>query len=293
MEIDLQPGKYVVAVSGGVDSMVLLDLLRQKPALELIVAHFDHGMRDDSATDRLLVQQVAKSYGLPYDFAEGKLGANASEATARQARYAYLRQIMKEHDASAIITAHHQDDLLETAILNLLRGTGRKGLSSLRSTAEIKRPLLKTSKAQITEYAEKNQLQWHEDSTNQDESYLRNYVRLRLLPRLATAEKNQLLDIITKAAQTNQQLDNELSHLLPLTVGSLPRKEIIAMSHAEARELMAAWLRSHGIRDFDRITLERLVVAAKTAMPGKRVDVLRRTSMYIGRENLALEHIER
>jgi tRNA(Ile)-lysidine synthase len=293
MEIDLQPGKYVVAVSGGVDSMVLLDLLRQKPALELIVAHFDHGMRDDSATDRLLVQQVAKSYGLPYGFAEGKLGANASEATARQARYAYLRQIMKEHDASAISTAHHQDDLLETAILNLLRGTGRKGLSSLRSTAEIKRPLLKTSKAQITEYAEKNQLQWHEDSTNQDESYLRNYVRLRLLPRLATAEKNQLLDIITKAAQTNQQLDNELSHLLPLTVGSLPRKEIIAMSHAEARELMAAWLRSHGIRDFDRITLERLVVAAKTAMPGKRVDVLRRTSMYIGRENLALEHIER
>jgi tRNA(Ile)-lysidine synthase len=293
MKVKLEPGKYVVAVSGGVDSMVLLDLLRQVPGVELVVAHFDHGIRSDSAADRVFVQDTAKSYGLPYGFAEGKLGVNASEAVARNARYVFLRRAMSEHSATAIVTAHHQDDVLETVIINLLRGTGRKGLSSLRSTNDIKRPLLKFSKEQIRQYAEKNKLLWREDSTNQDESYLRNYVRLRLLPRLGTVEKNRLLQIISSAIDTNQQLDNELLRLLPTTNENLQRREIIKLSHAEARELIAAWLRSNGLRDFDRTTLERLVVAAKTAKAGKRVDILRHTSMHIGRTDLALEHIER
>src|SRR5690606_5271626 len=106
--IKIRPGKYVVAVSGGVDSMVLLDLLRQKPKLELIVAHFDHGIRPDSAEDRKLVQRVAKHYDLPFVYAEGKLGPKASEALAREARYAFLRRVQAEQGAEAIITAHHQ-----------------------------------------------------------------------------------------------------------------------------------------------------------------------------------------
>src|SRR6185436_20114617 len=127
MKISVRPGKYVVAVSGGVDSMVLLDLLRQKPKLELVVAHFDHGIREDSAQDRKLVQRIAKAYGLPFVHAKGNLGPKAGEALAREARYAFLRQVQADHDAKAIITAHHQDDMLKTAIMNLLRGTGRRG----------------------------------------------------------------------------------------------------------------------------------------------------------------------
>jgi tRNA(Ile)-lysidine synthetase-like protein len=293
MEIDLQPGKYVVAVSGGVDSMVLLDLLRQMSGLELVVAHFDHGIRDDSAADRIFVDATAKSYGLLYSFAEGNLGPKVSEATARQARYDFLHRVKSENEADAIITAHHQDDMLETAIINLLRGTGRKGLSSLRSTDDIKRPLLNIPKSEIQKYAKKHKLEWREDSTNQDESYLRNYVRHRLLPHLSETEKNRLLQIINQAAETNEQLDHELLQLLPVDAGNLSRKDIIALSHAEARELMAAWLRSNHLRDFDRSTLERMVVAAKTGRPGKQIDVFKKVTMRIGRSDLALEHIER
>jgi tRNA(Ile)-lysidine synthetase-like protein len=293
MEIDLQSGKYVVAVSGGVDSMVLLDLLRQMSGLELVVAHFDHGIRPDSTEDRELVEAKAKHYGLPFVFEEAKLGKGASEATARQVRYDFLHRVKSENEADAIITAHHQDDMLETAIINLLRGTGRKGLSSLRSTDDIKRPLLNIPKSEIQKYAKKHKLEWREDSTNQDESYLRNYVRHRLLPHLSETEKNRLLQIINQAAETNEQLDHELLQLLPVDAGNLSRKDIIALSHAEARELMAAWLRSNHLRDFDRSTLERMVVAAKTGRPGKQIDVFKKVTMRIGRSDLALEHIER
>ncbi len=87
MNITVQPGRYVVAVSGGVDSMVLLDLLRQKPDLHLIIAHFDHGIRGDSTEDRHLVQQIAHTYDMPFVYDEGHLGSQASQATARSGNY--------------------------------------------------------------------------------------------------------------------------------------------------------------------------------------------------------------
>lgn len=292
--INLQPGKYVVAVSGGVDSMVLLDLLHQKPGVELVVAHFDHGIRLDSTEDATLVKQTAKSYGLPYDSSEGKLGAGASEAAAREARYAFLRRILKDHNAQAIITAHHQDDVLETAIINLLRGTNRKGLGSLRSTDEIIRPLLSFSKAEIKAYAKTHSIQWREDSTNEDESYLRNYVRRQLIPRLSPDQRTKLIEILHTAQTTNQELDAELSKLLETTnILELDRKLLAGLSHAASRELIASWLRAAGVRDFDRRTLERIAVAAKTGHIGSAIDVLNGYSVAISKTNLALKHVER
>src|SRR5688572_19923887 len=192
MNLKISPGKYVVAVSGGVDSMVLLDLLRQKSKLELIVAHFDHGVREESARDRKLVQRIAKSYGLPFFYAEGNLGPKVGEALAREARYAFLRKIQEEQGAEAIITAHHQDDMLETAIMNLLRGTGRRGLSSLKSREGLVRPLLDWTKKDVREYAEEHDLVWAEDSTNDDDRYLRNYIRHNILSRFTKEGREAL-----------------------------------------------------------------------------------------------------
>src|SRR5579884_3654782 len=116
MEIQLEPGAYVVAVSGGVDSVVLLDLLTKNHNLKLTVAHFDHGKRKDSASDRHFVQKLAEKHGLSFVYAEGRLGLGASEAAARKARYKFLQQVRESAEARAVVTAHHQDDLLETAI---------------------------------------------------------------------------------------------------------------------------------------------------------------------------------
>jgi tRNA(Ile)-lysidine synthetase-like protein len=294
MKIHIETGKYVVAVSGGVDSVALLHGLVQLPGLELVVAHFDHGIRADSRDDRLLVEVLAAKHDLPFFYEDGRLGPRASEAAARQARYDFLRKVQAENQAQAIITAHHQDDVLETVIINLLRGTGRKGLSSLNSRAGLERPLLRIPKSQIIDYARQNGLQWREDSTNRDQAYLRNYVRHQILPRFDQSAREQLLEMIENNARNTREVDTLLVKYLPsVSVKNLKRYDFVMLPHEVALEVMAAWLRSHDLRDFDSLTLERLVTAGKTARPGSRFDVLRKVSMKVSDDDLALVSAER
>jgi tRNA(Ile)-lysidine synthetase-like protein len=295
MEIELEPGKYVVAVSGGVDSVVLLNLLynnnhisRMAPC-KLVVAHFDHGIRDNSREDRLFVQSLAIKYDLPFVFDEGRLGAAASEAAAREARYKFLRWVKEISGAGAIITAHHEDDLLETAVMNLLRGTGRKGLSSLKSTGEVLRPLLGISKRQILELATARGLEWREDSTNADVTYRRNYIRHKVMPRFSNGDRRMLRALLDAANKTNHEIDFMLSELLDNqnSPNELNRRWFIDLPHAICREVLAAWLRSRGVA-FDKKGIERMVVSAKTFSLRKIIDVDRQNYIDVGRETLKL-----
>ncbi len=284
----VKPGKYVLAVSGGVDSMVLLHVLAADPGVELVVAHYDHGMRAESGQDRELVQQTAAKLGLPFVYEEGKLGANASEAQARTKRYDFLRRVMKESGAGAIITAHHQDDVLETMLLNMLRGTGRRGLSSLRSHTDLMRPLLNIPKADLVAYAHKHHIEWHEDSTNQDTKYRRNAVRHTLIPKLTPVQRAQLLKHTEQAREVNDEIDSLLQQLLAgHEADSLDRAAFIALPHAVARELLAAWLRARKL-EFDRKTIERLVVFIKTAAVGKQADISDAAYLLAGKKDIAL-----
>jgi tRNA(Ile)-lysidine synthetase-like protein len=290
LDVTLEPGRYVVAVSGGVDSVVLLDLLAQRHK-SLTVAHFDHGIREDAKYDRLLVQDLARKHGMPFVYHEGKLGAGASEAVARKARYDFLHHVRRAAGARALVTAHHQDDLIETAFLNLMRGTGRKGLSSLRSTDIIKRPLLHIPKSEIIQYARDNQLVWHEDSTNQDERYLRNHVRRQIVPRMSPVQRQELLSLLERAHKLNGEIDNHLVthlHIQP-ALDRLDRGAFISLPHAVGLELLAAWLRRQGIAGFDRKTLQRLAVAALTFQPGQKVDVIGGYMLVVGRNDLTLQ----
>jgi len=280
-----KPGKYVVAVSGGVDSMALLHVLRQVPDIELVVAHFDHGIREDSAEDRELVQQVAGQYGLAFYYEEGHMGPQASEAVARDARYAFLRKVREEQGALAIFTAHHQDDVLETVIINLSRGTGRRGLSSLRSTEEIIRPLLGMTKQMVVGYAQQHGLRWREDSTNTDETYLRNYIRRQIMPRITTSQRQQLYAYSLQAARLNAEIETLIT---PYISGrELPRQWFIMLPHIVALEVMASWLRAHGIA-FDRRLVDRLVIFAKTAFPGKQASIDAAHRLETGKQYIIL-----
>ncbi len=292
MDVSIKPGKYVVAVSGGVDSMVLLDLLRRQSGDELIVAHFDHGIREatESAMDRQFVQAVATEYGLPFEYEEGKLGADASEADARTARYDFLRRMQKKYQADAVITAHHQDDLLETAILNMLRGTGRKGLSALGSGQDVRRPLLHISKQKILEYARQHDVRWREDSTNASDQYLRNYIRLHIMPRLNTDDRARLLGRVSEAVTTNPLIDQLLLVELQknATEEGVSRRWFAMLPYDLSCEVMAAWLRKSHIREFDKKTIERLVVGAKISEPGKQLDVLAGYWLKVGKTAFSL-----
>ena len=284
-----KPGRYVVAVSGGVDSVVLLYLLYEQGKYDLVVAHLDHGIRKDSVEDRILVQELAKKLKLEFAYKEAKLGTETSEANAREVRYKFLREVKNKKGAAAIITAHHQDDVMETAIINILRGTGRKGLSALGDKEDIVRPLLSVTKAELTNYAHQRKLKWHEDSTNVDDNYLRNYVRQHLLTRFSPTEKAQLLELINNLKYTNQELDTLLVKYLPINRDNeLSRTEFNKLSHGVAKEMLATWLRLNGIRNFDSKTLERLSVDLKTAQPGKTFPVMSGYNVKVSSDKLAL-----
>lgn len=290
MKVEIPAGKYVVAVSGGVDSMVLLDLLRLYPGVKPVVAHYDHGIREDSGEDRLLVRQIAKRHKLPYVYDVGKLGPGASEALARENRYAFLQKVQQASGAQAIVTAHHRDDVLETMVINLLRGTGRKGLSSLASGEDVVRPLLEVPKSDIIDYAQRHGLHWREDSTNDNTEYLRNHIRHNVLPTWSEADKKRMLDIARHMHRVNRELDELLA---PGTQQNLSREWFTLLPHNVAREVMATWLREHNVRDFDRGTLERLTVAAKVTEPGKAIDIIKGHTVRVGKQSLALVRPER
>ena len=290
----LPAGRYIVAVSGGIDSAVLLDILRQQTGLELIVAHFDHGIRKDSRQDRLLVEQVAKRYGLTFVYAEAKLGPRTSEETARRARYAFLNKVMRDYQAVAIVTAHHQNDSVETAVINLLRGTSRRGLSSLRSTTTVRRPLINAPKADLVEYALRHNLSWREDTTNLDNSYLRNLIRHQLT-LAQDADKKQFLSLIQSEAEINDKIDAIIDDLLSqyLHKNGLDRVWFIALPYNVSKDILARWLSSAGISNLTRLRVEQLTTKLKTAAPGKQLDVNDNKVIIVDKQYLALKSRDR
>lgn len=264
---------FVVAVSGGVDSVVLLHMLatRKSEAVEYVVAHVDHGMRDDSAVDANFVKTLAKNYRFKYEEKKAKLGSDASESEARKVRYDFLREVMRRHKAEKIVTAHHQDDLIETMIINILRGTGPRGLAVMQAPSDILRPLLNKTKQDLQEYAEKNKLKWREDSTNNDLKYLRNYVRKKIMPKLST-KRSFFVELNKKMFSCYHDIDMRIATLVyGQTV--LNRTKFVSLPFIVQSELMRAWLIKRGVALEDRKIIERAVIAAKTLPIGKKIDL--------------------
>ena len=290
MKSRVEPGTWVVAVSGGVDSVALLDMLarlrRSAPKkYKFVVAHFDHGIRTDSVDDRRHVQKLAKQYGLPFVYKEVTLGSGTSEADARAARYEFLDSVRKASAARGVITAHHRDDVLETATHHILRGTGRRGLTALSHSHVRQRPLLDTPKQQLKAYAQTRGLRWREDSTNQDLRYTRNYIRHRLLGRLSESELLQLSEIIEATRHLNDQIDEQIIHMLHVQphTHQIDRKWFAHLPHAVAREVVHAWLRIRGVNEVDRQMVERAVVAIKAGRQGQRYSLDKSHVLSIGK----------
>ncbi len=209
--------KYIVAVSGGVDSVVLLDMLvhgrleigtRQNPS-EIVVAHFEHGIRGEvSKADARFVEALSQKYRLKYEIGYGNLTKSTSEATAREKRYEFLQKVAKKYGGK-IVTAHHADDLIETVAINLVRGTGWRGLAVF-GDKNITRPLLSKTKIELYDYALKEGLEWVEDETNQTDQYLRNRIR-RLVFRLSDKTKQRLCDYWTMQSKLASSIDQAAS----------------------------------------------------------------------------------
>jgi tRNA(Ile)-lysidine synthetase-like protein len=284
MEVKVPKGKYILAVSGGVDSMTLLNLLASQPGVELIVAHFNHGIRPDSDKDEVLVNEVAQAQGLVLEVGRKKLGPNASEEVARAMRYKFLHEVLIRHKAKKIITAHHQDDLIETALINIIRGTGRQGLSAIATNQKILRPLLEVPKEDIIASAKSRRLEWIEDITNLKEDYLRNYLRVKVLTNLTTGDRQKLVKILEKVAKINVNLDNELATLSHNTDTNLNRLFFSLLPNEVSQELLAFKLRSLKIKNFDRQTIDRINLAIKAGRPDSRHPIKQNVYLKLDQE---------
>jgi tRNA(Ile)-lysidine synthase len=186
--LGLPSGKALVAVSGGPDSVALLDLLarsRDAHGLELVVGHVDHGIHPDSGRIADQVRALAESYAIPVEVGRLDLVSSTGETEARARRYAWLEAARVQFGAQLIITAHHGDDQVETVLMRVLGGSGPAGLAGMAPVrGPVVRPLLPFSRIELAAYLERRGLSAWLDPANTDTRHLRSWIRTEILPRL-------------------------------------------------------------------------------------------------------------
>ncbi|HEY9228332.1 MAG TPA: tRNA lysidine(34) synthetase TilS, partial [Gemmatimonadaceae bacterium] len=202
--------RVVLAVSGGLDSTVLLDAAcRGLGGARLSVATFDH-RTGAAATDAAQhVQRLCEQLGVDCDVGHADR-ALASEADFRDARWRFLRRIAAER-GGVVVTAHTQDDQIETVLMRVMRDAGARGLAGLYATTDVVRPLVRTTRAELSAYAHARRLSWIEDPTNQSRRFLRNRVRHDLLPALRRARPSidsDLLNVARQAAMWRAEVES-------------------------------------------------------------------------------------
>ncbi len=228
----LAPGdRVLVAVSGGVDSVVLLYLLKElQPELKLTlaVAHFDHAIRPDSAQDADFVRKLARALKLRFYTERADVPAYAQahkisvEVAARTLRYQFLEKTAQAHSYTKIALGHTLNDQAETLLMRLLRGSGLEGLAGIPPVrpaphCQYVRPLIETTREQIEAFAKVHKLRWREDITNYDTTILRNKIRHKLIPMLREYNPN-LIEALGRTArllgQAAQHLEGEADQAL-------------------------------------------------------------------------------
>ena len=256
--------RKLLAISGGVDSVCLLHMFKDEP--EILVAHFNHGTRPSSKDDEEFVKNLAEKYHKEFIVGRANLGSDVSEEKARNARYEFLRKIAEEKNAQ-IYTAHHLDDLIESITINLLRGTGWRGLVPL-DAGDIIRPLItkKYDKQKLLKYAAENNLTFRQDPTNTEDNYLRNRIREKLR-ELSPAEKSQL----TKLFYAQKNLKTEIDQILNLVMENEKTYQRAWFKNSDTKtalELLRFITKENQI-SLTRPELENFLNAIKTYAPEK------------------------
>jgi len=196
----------IVGVSGGPDSICLVDVLRKiadKSNLIIIMAHVNYGLRgNDSASDEQLVKKYAKKHSIICETLVCEDISGGSENSWREIRYAFFKKVCAKHGAIKVAVAHTKNDQAETVLCHLLRGSGLQGLSGMQyySKNNIIRPLLGVTRNDVLEYCAKYNIAYNIDKTNEDTSFMRNRVRKDLIPELAKLYNPQIIDILATTA---------------------------------------------------------------------------------------------
>ena len=202
----------VIAVSGGPDSMALLNLLnviKKEKNIKIICAHVNHNLRKESKAEAKMVKDYCKQKNIIYEYMEIKEYKGNTENYAREKRYEFFENLLKKYNSKYLFTAHHGDDLIETVIMRLIRSSSLKGYSAFSEITEKKdykiyRPLITKTKEEIFNYVKNNNLPYAIDKTNDSDFFTRNRIRKYILPRLKEENKNVHLKFLEFSKTLNE-----------------------------------------------------------------------------------------
>ena len=269
--------RYLVGVSGGRDSVVLLHWLVGLEYKKLVVCHLNHQLRGRSSdADARFVQKLASKYDVDLEIGLRNVGAIAArkklslETAAREARYRFFAQVAKRRRCRTIFLAHHADDLVETFLMNLFRGAGITGLSAMREIATrrvedvdltIARPLLGAWRGDIDTYVGKHRLKFREDASNKNLTPLRNRIRRRIIPYLEKTIGRNIRGNIWRAAMIAAEEEKWIESLAKhsdLQDVDLSVEKLRRLPTALQRRAIMKWLRARHVADVGFEVIERV-----------------------------------
>jgi tRNA(Ile)-lysidine synthase len=299
----------IAAVSGGIDSVTLLHLLsriQRKHGLRLIVAHFNHQLRGkESDLDEAFARRLATKYGYVSAIGRGDITGLSRkrkisiQEAARELRYRFLEDVLKDHNADKIATAHNANDNAETVLLNLCRGTGISGLSGIpvyRPDLHLIRPLLFATRPGIEAYAKRNGLRYRTDSSNRKFHYKRNIIRKKVLPVLAKSLNPKVVETLNRDSEIFSRLEDMILRDANAALETLTRKktdDTLLLDLSEFKKLhpyMQETIVELAAKPFTGIPLESKGVASVLSLlssqTGARVEVSSRLTVYRDRKHL-------
>ena len=285
--------KIVLAVSGGLDSMSLLDAAsRVLVADRIVVATFDHGTGPAARDAASLVRAHAAELGVICESGRATRTLR-SEAELRDARWAFLRHVAIRSQG-VIATAHTADDQVETVLMRVLRGAGARGLAGLRAPGGPLRPFLDISRAQLQDYAHSRDLEWVEDPSNDSPAFFRNRVRHDLLPALRMVRPtlpDELLRAGEAAARWRGQMDSLVREFVPVRASSargtfeVPLSRLSGLSRPELSVLWPSVAAGFGLT-LDRRGIARLAEFTIDGRAGSRIQLSGGWSVQRARDGL-------
>ena len=260
-------GKFILAFSGGYDSMCLLDVLN-KLNMDVVAVHLNHNWRgEESLKDARNCEKFAKSRDIQYYSEILPDNIQKNETSAREARYNFFRRAAKKFNSKVVFTAHNFDDNAETILYRIIRGTGTAGLQGISEKRDIfYRPLLKTKREEIEKYCKDNDLNPNIDSSNSDIKYKRNFIRHKIIPLLKEINPNvsEALNSLSKIAGDDYSI---IKNYLP--------SNLLQASEIEQKRLIYNLLIENNI-DYDREKIEniqRFVEENKHSKSGKTISL--------------------
>ena len=279
--------KLVAGLSGGIDSVVLLDLLRQLRGpfdLSLCVAHIHHGSSKQKPIEehrdqaKAFAQALAKEYGLDFACPKGPAKLLKSERDFRDFRHARFQDILRQKKAQVLALAHNSCDLLETRLIQLVRGCGPEGLRSMSAwRGSVVRPLLFWTREEIREYAREQKLKWLEDPSNKDNRFLRNWMRNQWLPDLE-ARRGGAVKSLARSLELSAKEDLKENNILS-AIGpqGIKRDLFMEMPLADQKRLLAVYMRRLKIENFGQSHIDELLKWAERRKKSFSARMLKRT----------------